>query len=877
MLVSFPFLRNADPQETDTIDDGTFNLGEKSGKGAFPVSHQFGWHGGVHLVAPGAPNDPEPVRAIADGEVVFARHSDPMPLNSGSAEVQAAHPLLYYTGWTSNGVMLIKHQTEIGEGVGVTFYSIYQHLHTVANKPGTETPLKKGDKVYRKDPIGKAGAVYGKPNRIHFEIVADQRNVEALMGRSAGPLTAPQGRRTSVWGDMHIVLPANTVLYTHDPRTESKAYVVRTSHLGSGGINDSLNSVAQRFHTTPERIRRLNGTAAQAANWWSTVAAATTVAQRTIRVPAQYGAAANAPPADLSLEDWRHWHATRSGRTPADLIISLSEVRGTILLTTRDREGAVIGRCTEPEGGYNLYKTALKHYPGCPSAGYEMLRFGRILGPDAPGATDMQGGRLPHVRKIVTPGGVQAFVDLNPAGVKVYSDADFPDWLGWTFIDDDTDGNSRCDSKQLLDLIEPMAPTPNPAPSLPGVLGEAVHTAAKVLDTALHYKDRLARAYAKIHNASMRKRLSYCVAKLPTEWSRDDFDQRWGWIKGDDPNDLPANVLLSLCLSPEAYDKLKRHHGALAFWEDAVKGGLALGKVHYHFHPLRFIEVFKRCGWLSPAELRQMVPARALRGAGAGIPAQIVYERVHLDAGRLVLAHSADLNRVLSKYGINTPARLAAFFGNAVQETAWLRLTEEVQATNRWYAPWIGRGFLQLTHPSNYLDYWYWRGRAIDADVERRLRLAQQQANAQRSNQPLQEMETQLPRKMVDWRVNIADTPYDATDSAGYYWAMNTANREADVASRNVRHPFTIHTSSQQWPGQRFTFYEHVSFRRVSCLINLPGHINRINPQLNGLVDRYHAHAYAQVLLLDQSIFPDTNGVMQFLPANYHVKSEEPR
>ncbi|OOW00959.1 hypothetical protein, partial [Pseudomonas sp. MF4836] len=125
MLVSFPFLRNADLQETDTIDDGTFNLGEKSGKGAFPVSHQFGWHGGVHLVAPGAPNDPEPVRAIADGEVVFARHSDPMPLNSPSAEVQAAHPLLYYTGWTSNGVMLIKHQTEIGEGVGVTFYSIY--------------------------------------------------------------------------------------------------------------------------------------------------------------------------------------------------------------------------------------------------------------------------------------------------------------------------------------------------------------------------------------------------------------------------------------------------------------------------------------------------------------------------------------------------------------------------------------------------------------------------------------------------------------------------------------------------------------------------------------------------------------------------------
>jgi len=89
MLISFPFLRDTDLQETDAIDDGTFGLGERTGTGAFPVSHQFGWHGGVHLVAPGSPHNPEPVRAIADGEVVFARHSDPMPSTSASAEIKA--------------------------------------------------------------------------------------------------------------------------------------------------------------------------------------------------------------------------------------------------------------------------------------------------------------------------------------------------------------------------------------------------------------------------------------------------------------------------------------------------------------------------------------------------------------------------------------------------------------------------------------------------------------------------------------------------------------------------------------------------------------------------------------------------------------------
>jgi predicted chitinase len=661
MIISFPFLQNANLQETDAIDDGTFNLGEKSGKGAFPVSHQFGWHGGVHLVAPGGPNKPEPVRAIADGQVVFARHSDPMPLNSVSDEIKAAHPLLYYKGWTSNGVMILKHETEIGEGVRVTFYSIYQHLHIVANKPGTETPLKKGDKVYRKDPIGKAGAIYGNPNRVHFEIIADKGNVEALMGRSAGKLTAQQGRRTSVWGDIHIVLPASTPFYAQDPRIETKTYVVRTSSPGIGGINDTLNSVAQRFHTTPARIRQLNGTPAKAANWWSTVTAGSTVSQRIIRVPAQFGAAATMPPSDLTIEDWRLWQATIAGRTPAELIVTLSEERGTITLTTRDRHGTVIGRCTEADGSYNLYKAAIETYPGCPSAGYEMLRFGRVLGPDEPAATDMQGGRLPHLRKIVTQGGAEAFVDLNIAGVKVYSDADFPHWLGWTFIDDDIDDNGRCDSKQLLDLIEPMAPTPNPAPGLPGVLGEVVHTAAKVFDAALQYKDRLTRAYAKIHSGTMRKRLSYCVVNLPTEWSRDDFDKRWGWIKGDDPTDIPANVLTSICLSPDAYEKFKRHHAALAFWEDAAKEDLALDKMHCHFHPLRFIEIFRKCAWFSEPELLSILSPAPATG------------KQRANALRI------QMNRMLSKYSASgSYLRVAHFLAQVGVETGWWQYREEL-------------------------------------------------------------------------------------------------------------------------------------------------------------------------------------------------------
>ncbi|WP_199101244.1 hypothetical protein, partial [Dyella sp. ASV21] len=84
------------------------------------------------------------------------------------------------------------------------------------------------------------------------------------------------------------------------------------------------------------------------------------------------------------------------------------------------------------------------------------------LGPDALAARDQYRGRVPHIRAITSPlDGSTVYVDLNAAGVQVHSDADFPDWQGWAFIDDDTDGNSRCDSARLLQLVlDELPPEP---------------------------------------------------------------------------------------------------------------------------------------------------------------------------------------------------------------------------------------------------------------------------------------------------------------------------------------------------------------------------------------------------------------------------------
>ncbi|MGE8676217.1 MAG: peptidase M23 [Achromobacter kerstersii] len=730
MLISAPFLR-AVLQAEDAESNAFWSLGEKTGKGAFPVSHQLGWHGGVHLVAPGSPQNPEPVRAIADGVVVYARQSNPPPQNSPST-APANDPLMYYKGWTSNGVLVLKHDTEIGEGVSVTFYSIYQHLHALGNKPGTNLPLKTGDAVYRKEAIAKAGYIYGERDRIHFEIVADQANVDRLLGRSTGTLKTNEGRRNCVWGDIHFVLPANTPLYEVNPREHRNTYLTRLFNTAQPTDADSPEFIALLFDTTPKRLWEMNRKSLSGANrlggeknWFDRVIGVyqkvhnkpePTAMERTIYVPGVYGALTGIVPAGSNPEHWATWHVPVAATTQSELVISISEQRGAFTVTARNMHGKVVGilqgTAAKSESSYELYKTAVNTYPGCPSAGFEMLRFGRVLGPDAPAQSDLYNGRLPHIRRIRLSDGSIFHVDLNAAGVRVYSDADFPHWQGWTFIDDDLDGNSRCDSGTLLNLIEPLKPTAHPAPQL-GDFGDLIHKVAEGVHAMMQYQDRLARATAKIRTAQVSKMLRRCVVKIPTEWSRDDFDQRWRWLKVDDPDQRPANVLrTSECLSDEAYGRLKRHHLALAFWEEAQGEGLKLDKVHYHFHPLQFIEEFRKCGWWSPNELKRIYPLASRDNIGNYLPA---------------------LNFVRNKYYLTEAIVAANFMGQAAVESnqfIWMRelyngdpytyFRSYAKAHN--HADWLGnvewndggtfrgRGFKQLTGRGNYKEYWVYRG-----------------------------------------------------------------------------------------------------------------------------------------------------------------------
>lgn len=188
MIVSPPILPEPQPPETDAQFVARAMPGAAAGDGGFPVSFDLNWHGGVHLTSPPGPRvrgvvTALPVRAIADGTVAFVR-----PPTRMSADLE--HPLRYRGKWTDDGCVVIRHETETGvnpangQATTVVFFSIYMHIGAIG------AHVMKDQAVFRTDPLGIAGRISGAANRIHFEIVCDDANVQRLTSRSdIGPDT----------------------------------------------------------------------------------------------------------------------------------------------------------------------------------------------------------------------------------------------------------------------------------------------------------------------------------------------------------------------------------------------------------------------------------------------------------------------------------------------------------------------------------------------------------------------------------------------------------------------------------------------------------------------------------------------------------------
>lgn len=691
MLISPPFL----PARGATQDDAAY-LGTAmriTDHGYFPVSNQLAWHGGLHLQAPPSGNGQEPVRAIADGTVVYVRVPTARPANAAEAEV---HVLNYKDGWTDDGCVVIRHDTTIGaQGdteTQVRFYSIYMHLREIRN-----TNVVQGQTIHRKTALGTAGSFEGIPDLIHFEIICDDDNLQRLIGRNAGDLnTNADGRTDAVFGELYFKLPASTQVYPQRP---------------------ALNQAT----------------------------------------------------------------GTQGAALGEELFVGLHYRGGNAQVTTYRANGTTLGAALpEADAEYNLYRDAgriVEAYrtartPQTPahSAVYELLRFGRVLGPDTLNPAD-----TPHWRQIRTPNG-QGWVNLNATSVTKYSAADAPQWAGWHLLQDYQDDNSRCDVDVIRQKLDEN--------------GDGISTGAE--------------AEQKLADAAVRENLRGLVCKFPTEWQRTGIDTRWHWLTAEGPNSGSGNIPSlsgNTYLSQADFSKFERHAKALAFWEDAALQGIQAA--HWHFHPVKFIEHFKKCGWLSSSEMKRIYEDRETIYTDVSQSSQTIKERYRLS-----------FNRVFRKYLLNTPLRMAHFFGQAAQESyyfmlvresairvttairdnhisirseeaGYLQITNDNRAQLRYFAEpgqvgyyegrttlgntdagdgikFRGRGMKQLTGRYNYSEYWVFRGwldrNSYDAAWFRNGR----------------------PGPTIDNPQIAADVPYNAVDTAGFYCAKTKIHEAAD-------------------------------------------------------------------------------------------------
>lgn len=168
----------------------------------FPVNGVESWHGGIHIPHTDTGALANPLRAVADGVVVYANYPAP-------SEKRDTKPL-NYDGSTDNGCVLIRHEMLIGEDpVSCVFYSLTMHMKQV--RP--EIQGKAGVTIRRGQVIGTTGMVSGG-NAYHFQICCPSDMLKMLCGRDHGHLdvTSP-GRVKPAYGNRYFLLPEGTAIY----------------------------------------------------------------------------------------------------------------------------------------------------------------------------------------------------------------------------------------------------------------------------------------------------------------------------------------------------------------------------------------------------------------------------------------------------------------------------------------------------------------------------------------------------------------------------------------------------------------------------------------------------------------------------------------
>lgn len=616
MLISYPFLPARGADTTDDAYEKIILDMEMLNAGVYPSSREREWHGGIHLQAP---NMIEPVRAIADGTIVAYRlNSELTKEREDDAE-----------GRIDNSFVLIKHETESDslqdasgteQPVKVVFYSLYMHLMNTGEM--------------------KTRGIDAKA--IHAAISESGNGVKLCNGAKVyrKDIVGYPGESYSTAGMIHFE-------------------IFTTDEALSAFFVDSKNA---------DEIGR-KGT------WGDSY----------FVVRAGSPARADHPGVDKGKIGGHKFPVGTAGTVDGakNLFVRIAYRNGTKYTTTWIDEGRDTAPTflTSEEGvadegyEYAMYRIATALYKSCPSAGMELLRMGKMIGPDK----DKLSAEDAHNWQLVTyANGQQRYVDLADAAVveHVLSDAEFPYWLGWQKKDGGLFGsNGQCDMHDLLDVLK-------------------VAHDGETGDTA---RQQLRDYFNDAEHRHVRDWAQRMVCRYPSEWDKRN-NARCGKLKEKDG--LGPGKDGPYVGNDDEFEKHMQFVEALQWWEDV---GLGDSNV-WHFHPLGFIQAFRRCGWLSEQELAQCIPRVNMHLTHTEFRQQTVATWAVACARAKTWA--LPFGRMARKYGISsTPQRLLHFLAQSVEESGYLRLVKEGGGERKSYSPYYGRGLIQLTFSHAYKLY----------------------------------------------------------------------------------------------------------------------------------------------------------------------------
>ncbi len=757
MIISPPYLPRQNDPAADVMDT---IMDRELLHGIYPICADRRWPGGSHIAPP---NANEPVRAIADGEVIAYRVCQGLVGPDGGPNDSNA------------GFVLLRHETETGEGRKLRFYSLYMHLRHLGAYAATgcnanllpqwlRTPADAvsggGKKVHRKDILGWTGECQGQ-QFLHFEIFMEPKDFDDYFKTTQlGNDNPTTPASTDYWGNGYFVIPAGLPILALPPGTNAQ---------------NELNGITF-----------------------------------------------------LPLQ---------SGQTSKKLYVETRFHRGSKLTRVWCEEGdsqqtslTVGPPITEDDYEYDMYQRATALYPKCPSDGYEMLRFGRILSTPV---TLPEEARATWFR-LRFDTDKEGYIDISHPSIQKLSDADFPRFRGWQKMSEGNgpfQGDGLCDIELLQKMLKDNNMIHNPHENVSA-------------NQELQYYMQMA--------PDVRKKLRGIVCEMPSEWDQTNNEARYKKLK--DPGEFYAD-------DEAGYVKFMQLLAKFQFWDKTGINETLATKIWF-FHPLEFIRHFRCCGWLSESEMLQLIPERIIRKPGShNSPSQRFWESPNINLAKdLLKKHRVELNNSLRKYTILTPIRQACFFGNSTQETGWFRdLRESGGQSPNLHLGWYGRGFLQLTNKdgninggnNNYYKYFKFIGRV--------------------PNTPPGQQE-------VLWRDMVGTNSYHASQSAGVYWVwdnksvktlqnpnrpqVDSASKYADVYATNQRMVSPTDQGNRVW-------YYNQSFVDCAAAVNYPGSTGQTPPNMNGLIDRSTAYVNALVVLCDTNKFIGVDGVEREMPENF--------